>query len=136
MPEDGFQVGNLPSLNSFSVPREVYLDEAGSSGSTLQPLITTSVRPSLPIPIFEGLGITEPSGELGTGEFGLGPDQDEFTWLFQEQGLFGLPENYFSLPGDQHLSNTPNFDPQDNTRVLLDSVQVVSARSFYGKLSS
>jgi hypothetical protein len=129
MPEDGFQVGNLPSLNSFSVPCEVYLDEAGSSGSTLQPLMATPVRSSLPIPIFENLEIAEPSGELGAGEFGLGPDQDEFTWLFQEQGLFGLPENnYFSLPGDQYLSKTPNFDLQDNTRGPLNTVQAVSAR--------
>ena len=128
MPGNGVQESNLPYLNSVPAQRTVYLDSAESSDGP-QPLMNTSKRSLTLISVFDDLEMTDSTEQLGLADPAGGLVQDEFTWLFQEQGLFGLPDNnYFSFPEDGFINNIPDMEPQNNNIGALNSEQVVSAR--------
>jgi hypothetical protein len=64
--------------------------------------------------------------QLNLVESEVGPTRNEFSWLFQEPGLFGLPgDNSFSLPGDEYfnmlLDASVDLGPSP-----LESIQIVS----------
>jgi len=64
-------------------------------------------------------------GQLNLAESEVGPTRNEFSWLFQEPGLFGLPgDSNFSLPGDEYFNMLLN-DSVDLGPKPLESIQIV-----------
>ena len=64
-------------------------------------------------------------GKLNLAESEVGPTRNEFSWLFQEPGLFGLPgDNSFSLPGDEYFNMLLNASV-DLGPSPLESIQIV-----------
>jgi hypothetical protein len=64
-------------------------------------------------------------GQLNLAESEVGPTRNEFSWLFQEPGLFGLPgDNSFSLSGDEYFNMLLNASV-DVGPSSLDGTQIV-----------
>jgi hypothetical protein len=64
-------------------------------------------------------------GQLNLAESEVGPTRNEFSWLFQEPGLFGLPgDNSFSLPGDEYFNMLLNASV-DLGHSPVESIQIV-----------
>jgi hypothetical protein len=64
-------------------------------------------------------------GQLNLAESEVEPTRNEFSWLFQEPGLFGLPgDSSLSLPGDEYFNMLLNYSVDLGPRPL-ESIQIV-----------
>jgi hypothetical protein len=114
-----------PPMNDATTSGDVYMDsEVDSSGSIQRPQTNDSL-PQANLSALEEPSMTNTVGQFAPVEIGVGPNQNEFSWLFQEPGIFGLPgDNYFSLPGEEYF-NMPLNVSVDLSPGALDSIQFV-----------
>jgi hypothetical protein len=119
-----------PSVDNATTSLDVHGDAEGYSLASIQrPQTDDSPHQTLS----EDQPLANTVGQLNLAESGVGPSRNEFSWLFQEPGLFGLPgDNSFSLPGDEYFNMLLNASA-DLGSSPLDSIQIV--REWYSMIA-
>jgi hypothetical protein len=112
------------SVDNVATSLDVHRDaEAYSLASIQLPQISDSLPQAS---LSETQPLVNTVGQLNLAESEVGPTRNEFSWLFQEPGLFGLPgDNNFSLPGDEYFNMLLDASV-DLGRSPLESIQIVS----------
>jgi len=111
------------SADNVATSLDVHGDAEVNSLASIQLPQTSDSLPQASL--LEGNPLINTVGQLNLAESEVGPTRNEFSWLFQEPGLFGLPgDNSFSLPGDEYFNMLLN-DSVDLGPSPLESIQVV-----------
>jgi hypothetical protein len=102
------------------------MDSEVDSSSSIQRPQRNDPHPQATLSALEEPSLTNTVEQFAPVGIGVGPNQNEFSWLFQEPGIFGLPgDNYFSLPGEEYFNNMPLNVSVELSPDALDSMQFV-----------
>jgi hypothetical protein len=111
------------SMDNVATSLDVHGDAEVYSLASIQLPQTSVSFPQASLSIEKPL--TKTVGQLNLAESEVGPTRNEFSWLFQEPGLFGLPgDNSFPLPGDEYFNMLLNASV-DVGPSSLDGTQIV-----------